>query len=67
MKDKDYYLRLAGTVSDMELKSYYRDKAAEVSKASPEVVELTRQYVAKLRALGVDLPETVSVQVSEAS
>ncbi len=65
-KDEGYYLTLAEKTKG-ELSGYYRDKANEAKKVSPEVQKLTAQYVAKLRELGVDLPDRVNVQVQKAS
>jgi hypothetical protein len=67
-RDESYYLRLA-EVTKGELSGYYRNKAAEVreSAVQPEIEHLTKQYVFKLRELGVDLPDRVNVQVTAAS
>jgi hypothetical protein len=70
-RDEAYYRKQAElTERDRELKEYYLAKADEVRKAAvrPEVENLTKIYVSKLRALGVDLPDgVVNVQVKAAS
>jgi hypothetical protein len=65
--DASRYARLAAATTDPELRSYYRDKAAEVTKSavSSEVEQLTKAYVNGLRLLGVDIPKRVSVEVKE--
>lgn len=66
MADSAYYTRQAElTQNEPELARYYLGKAAEAKQSviRPEVEDLTRQYISKLAALGVELPDRAIVEV----
>ena len=62
------YERLAESVGDFELRSYYRDLAKEARRSAvrPQMEKATQEYLRQLAALGVKLPPKVTVEVKGA-